>query len=133
MSPIAERALVEWPLLTGEILIFGTAAFTLAIAPGNAAERRGLQLVLTPLWRALSLIILFFSPLGLLMAASEMADLPLWKIFPLLGEVMAETHVGRIWAWRLGFAVILVVIVWLVAESFLREASVCSITAALLV
>jgi putative copper export protein len=131
MSPIAERALVQWPLAAGEILIFGTAAFTLAIAPGNAAERGKLRSVLGPLSRALSIVILFFSPLGLLIAASEMADLPFQKTLPLLPEVMAQTHVGRIWAWRLGLAVVLVVSVWFTAEWLPQQIAVLTVSAAL--
>jgi putative copper export protein len=131
VNPIVERALVAWPLIAAEILTFGMAVFVIVIAPADAVERRRLEMAFAPWWRALSLLILFLSPLGLLLAASEMAGVPLQKTFPLLAEVMGETHVGRMWAWRLGFAVLLVVLSW-AGEGFPQRIGVVTLTAALL-
>ena len=39
MSQIGERALVAWPLLVAEILIFGTAAFALFLRPIRNLKR----------------------------------------------------------------------------------------------
>jgi hypothetical protein len=41
VSPITQRALVAWPLLVAQMLIFGSAAFALAIAPARATASAG--------------------------------------------------------------------------------------------
>lgn len=133
MSPSGERALVAWPLLASQTLIFGTAAFALVIAPADAGERRALQAAFVPWWRALSLVVLALSPLGLLVEASAMAAVPLAKAFPLLGEVMSETHVGRMWACRLSLAVLLATAAWMPARRPIRQTAVFCIAAGLLV
>jgi putative copper resistance protein D len=132
VNPAIERALVAWPLLTSEVVIFGTAAFAFVIAPAQARERGGLQETFAPWWRWLSLAILVLSPLGLLVETSAMAGVPLAKTFPLLGEVMSETHVGQMWTWRLCVAVPLVVAAWLPARQPGRTTAVFCIAAGLL-
>ena len=62
MSPIGERALVAWPLLVAETLIFGTTAFALLLAPNTQSEE--VASALTPLWRGLALMAVVFSPLA---------------------------------------------------------------------
>ena len=61
MTPIGERALVAWPLLVAETLIFGTTAFALLLAPNTQSEE--IANALTPLWRGLALMAVVFSPL----------------------------------------------------------------------
>ena len=51
MTQIGARALVAWPLLVAEILILGTAAFALLLAPDTQSEE--VANALTPLWRGL--------------------------------------------------------------------------------
>jgi copper resistance protein D len=131
VSPIAQRALVAWPLMAAQMLVFGSAAFELAIAPADAGDRR-LQMAFTPWWRVLSLVVLALSPLGLLVATSNMAGVALGKAFPLLTEVMAETHIGRMWAWRLGVAVLLVIAAWVPAQWLIRTTAIFALTAVLL-
>lgn len=133
MSPGIERALVAWPLLVCEILIFGTAAFALVIVPAAADGRDRLEAVMVPWWRALSLVVLVLSPLGLLVETSAMAGVSLGKAFPLLGEVMTDTHVGRMWTWRLSVALLLTVAAWIRARRPLRETAMFSIAAVLLI
>lgn len=132
MSPGLERTLVAWPLLASELLIFGSAAFVLVIAPADARERHSLMSACLPWWRGLSLAILSLSPLGLLVEASAMAGVPFAKAFPLLGEVMGETHVGRIWAGRLSVALLLAVAAWLPERQPVRKSAMFCITAGLL-
>lgn len=124
---------MAWPLLVSEMLIFGTAAFALVIAPAEQRERRGLQEAFVPWWRGLSLAVVAISPLGLLIETSAMADVPLARAFPLLGEVMSETHVGRMWAWRLSIALLLAAAAWLPGRQPVRKTAMFCIAAGLLV
>jgi lysylphosphatidylglycerol synthetase-like protein (DUF2156 family) len=119
-------ALVTWPLLVAQMLIFGSATFTLAIAPPDPAERRSLQRSFAPFWLLLSAMVLVLSLSGLIVEASDMAGLPLGKTFPLLGAVMGQTHAGRLWAWRLACAVLLVIVAWLPRPRLISTLSVCA-------
>jgi putative copper resistance protein D len=132
MSSITEGALAAWPLLAMEVLILGTVIFTVWVAPADPGERSHLQRTFAPLWRALSVVTLAFSPLGLLVDTSAMAKVPLSKAFALLPEVMSETHMGRMWAWRLGFAVLLTIATWLSTQRFIGMIAIATVAAALL-
>lgn len=125
-------ALVTWPLLVAEMLIFGSVAFALAIAPPDPAARRSLQQALAPFWLLLAVAVLILSLLGLMIEASDMAGVPLAKTFPLLGAVMSQTHVGRLWSWRLGFAVLLVIVAWLPMRPLVNSLSVWGVAMMLL-
>ncbi|SRR5579875_74222 len=132
MSSITEGALAAWPLLAMEILILGTVTFTIWIAPADPSERRDLQRTCVPLWRALSAVTLALSPLGLLVDTSTMAKVPLSKAFALLPEVISETHMGRMWVWRLKFAVLLTIATWLPMQHFVGVVAISAAAAALL-
>lgn len=110
MSQIGARALVAWPLLVAQTMIFGTAAFALLLAPDTQSE--GLAEALTPLWRGLALIAVVFSPLALLVGAANMGDFSLHAAIPFLPQVIRETHFGRVWSWSVPFTLALLVIPW---------------------
>ena len=130
MSQIGERALVAWPLLAAQMMIFGTAAFAVLLAPD--AQPRGLVDALTPLWRGLALVAAVFSPLALLVGAANMGDLSLRAALPFLPQVIRETHFGRVWAWSVPLTLALLVIPWTPARSPSKAAALGLVACALL-
>ena len=110
MTQIGARALVAWPLLMAETLIFGTAAFALLLAPDAQSEE--MASALTPLWRGLGLLAALFSPLALLVGAANMGDLSLRAAIPFLPEVIRETHFGHVWLWSFPLTLALMAIPW---------------------
>src|SRR6266851_6830998 len=110
MTQIGERAIVAWPLLVAEILIFGTTAFALLLAPEPQSE--GIASALTPLWRGLALLAALLSPLALLVGTANMADVSLRAAVPFLAQVVGETHFGRVWSWSFPLTLALLVISW---------------------
>jgi len=88
MTQIGERALVAWPLLVAEVLIFGTAAFALLLAP--EPQREEVANALTPLWRVLALMAVVSSPLALLIGTANMGDLSLRAALPFIPDVLGD-------------------------------------------
>lgn len=132
MNQATRQALVAWPILMTQLFAFGTAAFTLIIAPPDPHARRKLEIALAPWWRGLSLALVILSPLGLLVEASNMAGVSLGKALALLPEVLSETHVGRMWAWRLGFVLLFVAAGWAPLRTNRRSVAILVVSAALL-
>ncbi len=130
MSPAADRALVAWPMLTAEVTMFGTAVFALLLAP--AQEFDALADALTPLWRALSLLALFCTPVALLIGAANMADLSLRAAIAYLPAVIGETHFGHVWSWSLPLTVSLPLLAWAPGSARMRCAGLALATGALL-
>ena len=121
MTPIGERALVAWPLLVAETLIFGTAAFALLLASDTQFEE--VADALTPLWRGLALVAAVFSPLALLVGTANMGDVSLRAAFALLPQVIRETHFGRIWSWSLPLIGALLAMTWTRGNGPLKTAA----------
>lgn len=130
MSQIGERALVAWPLLVAEILIFGTVAFALLLAPDTQSE--GLADALTPLWRGLGLLAVVFSPCALLVGTANMGDLPLRPAISFLPEVIRETHFGHVWSWSFPLTMVLAVVPWRRGRGQLKTAILGCVACALL-
>jgi len=121
MTPIGERALVAWPLLVAETLIFGTTAFALVLAPNTQSEE--VASPLTPLWRGLALMAVVFSPLALLVGTANMGDVSLRAAFALLPQVIRETHFGRVWSWGFPLIGALLAITWTRGSGPLKTAA----------
>lgn len=130
MSQIGERALVAWPLLVAEILIFGTAAFALFLAPYTQSEE--MANALTPLWRGLGLLAVVFSPLALLVGAANMGDLSLSAAVPFLPQIIRETHFGHVWSWSFPLTIALAAIAWIPGRGQLKTAVLGCVACALL-
>jgi copper resistance protein D len=130
MSQIGERALVAWPLLVAETLIFGTAAFALLLAPATQSEE--MTNALTPLWRGLALLAAAFSPLALLVGAANMGDLSVRAAIPFLPQVIRETHFGHVWIWSFPLTLALLVVAWTPGRGPLRTAILSLVACALL-
>jgi putative copper export protein len=108
---IEPSVILAWPLITAQVVIFGTAAF--ALTSGSAQVSDGLTDSLVVLWRILALIVLIVSPLRFLSVAADMADSTLRQAIPFVPQVMRETFAGRVWAWRLGVAATLALTAWI--------------------
>jgi len=130
MTQIGERAIVAWPLLVAEILIFGTTAFALLLAPEPQSE--GIASALTPLWRGLALLAALLSPLALLVGTANMADVSLRAAVPFLAQVVGETHFGHVWSWSFPLTLALLVIPWTPGRGPLKTAALSLVSGALL-
>ncbi|MGH7914006.1 MAG: CopD family protein [Candidatus Binataceae bacterium] len=130
MTQVGERALVAWPLLVAEILIFGTAAFALMLAPDTQSEE--MTNALTPLWRGLALVAVVFSPLALLVGTANMGDLSLRAAIPFLPQVLRATHFGHVWSWSFPLTLVLLVVTWTRGGGSLRTAILCFVACVLL-
>jgi copper resistance protein D len=130
MTQIGERAIVAWPLLVAEILIFGTTAFALLLAPEPQSE--GIASALTPLWRGLALMAALLSPLALLVGTANMADVSLRAAVPFLAQVVRETHFGHVWSWSFPLTLALLVIPWMPGRGPLKTAALSLVSGALL-
>jgi putative copper resistance protein D len=120
MTQIGERALVAWPLLVAETLIFGTAAFALLLAPDMRSE--DMATALTPLWRGLALLAVVFSPLTLIIGTANMGDLSLRDAIPFLPQVLRETHFGHIWTLSFPLTLVLLVVAWTRGRGLVKTA-----------
>jgi copper resistance protein D len=130
MTQIGERALVAWPLLVAETLIFGTAAFALLLAADTQSEE--MANALTPLWRWLALLAVVFSPLALLVGAANMGDLSVRAAIPFLPQVIRETHLGHVWMWSFPFTLALLLVAWTSGRGPSRTAILGLVACALL-
>jgi putative copper resistance protein D len=130
MTQIGERIIFAWPLLVAEILIFGTTAFALLLAPEPQSE--GIASALTPLWRGLALLAALLSPLVLLVGTANMGDVSLRAAIPLLPQVVRETHFGHVWSWSFPLTLALLVIPWTPGRGPLKTAALSLVAGALL-
>jgi len=130
MGQVGERALVAWPLLVAETLIFGTAAFALLLAPDTRSDE--MANALTPLWRGLALLAMVFSPLALLVGTANMGDLSMRAAIPFLPQVVRETHFGHVWMWSFPLTVMLTAVAWTFGRGRLRTAVLGLVACALL-
>jgi copper resistance protein D len=128
---IGTPLILAWPLITAQLLIFGTATFALLSGSSQIPSREGSPDSLILLWRALALIILIISPLRFLSVAAGMADSTLREVIPFVPQIVRETFAGRVWAWRLGGAAMLAVAAWIPSRRIL-PALMCTISSVLL-
>ena len=110
---IAQRALLAWPLLAAQILVFGTAAFALSLGPDSSGRRDQLIESLVPLWRGAALVDLAFSPLAFLAMAAGMADLTWRQTLPFVSDIIRQTHAGRVWELRFVVVTLFAIAAWL--------------------
>jgi copper resistance protein D len=130
MTTIGERALVAWPLLMAETLIFGTAAFALLLAPDTQSEE--MAGALAPLWRGLALMAVVFSPLMLLVGVANMGDLSLRGAIAFVPEVIRQTHFGHVWSSSFPLTLALAIIAWTRGRGPLKTAALGLVACALL-
>jgi copper resistance protein D len=96
---IVNRALLEWPLVAAMTINFGTASFALISADESVYDFSRAVDSLIPAWRMLAIVALVMSPLVALDITAEMAGVTWRAAIPLVPEVVAGTHAGRVWTW----------------------------------
>jgi putative copper export protein len=130
-GPMADRALCDAPLLGALLMVFGLAFFMLKIAPAQTAldSPRPAFWTLMRLFAALQLAL---CPVKLLISAASMAGVTLRQAFPLIPEVVRETHFGHDWLVSAPLAVALAVIVWIPGRRGAGRARLSVVLSALL-
>ena len=116
MSPEWSTALLAWPVILAQTLILGSAIFSVMLnLPWGNHTRSGdaCARALAGWWRMLTLVVALLSPLMFLAEVAGMAGVSMRSALPLLGEVLAQTHAGHIWIWRLPTALALALAAWL--------------------
>ncbi len=121
-----------WPLVTSQVLIFGTTAFALVGAPSHTAAGDRSVRTMASLWRVLALVVLVMSPLRLLSVGAGMADSTLREVIPMMPQIMRQTFAGRVWTWRLATALLLALVAWIPAPGRFATALILVVSAALL-
>jgi putative copper export protein len=111
--------ILAWPLITAQLLIFGTATFALVTGSSQIPSRDGSADSPVVLWRGVALFILIISPLRFLCVAAGMANSTLREVIPFVPQIVRETFAGRVWAWRLGIAAMLAAAAWIPSRRML--------------
>jgi copper resistance protein D len=132
MTPLLQQALVAWPLIASSVFIFGSTAYFLAVAPNGDMQREGLARAFLPIWCGLSLLMALVSPVALMVEVSSIAARAWSQTLPLIPMVMRETHVGRMWCWRLGATAMLLVAAWVPFARTVKAGVLCALAASLL-
>ena len=132
MSLVAERAIVAWPMLLAEVLIFGTAVFALLVAPTSVVQPEQVNRVFAPLWGGLAVVTFVFLPLVVIVDTASMADSSLRQAFSFLLQVLRETHLGRIWSFSFPLAAALLIVAWMPGHRTRKTAMLCALAALLL-
>jgi putative copper resistance protein D len=96
---LATRALLEWPQAVALTTNFGTAAFALLSAGDRSYASSSLVEALLPAWRVAALVAIAASPLVVLDITAKMAGVSWSEALPLVPQVIAQTHAGRVWQW----------------------------------
>jgi copper resistance protein D len=129
---MVERALLEWPLVIATIVIFGTAGFVLFSTSDGRGNLSAVTTCMLPVWRLLGVITLLASPLVFLNVVAEMATVSWRAALPLMPEVFAETHAGRVWEWFLPIALLIFLAAFIPIRPFIRVAILFVLAAVLL-
>ena len=116
MAPQWSSAILAWPAILAQSLIFGSAMLCIALRtraadrsnPGDALARS-----LRGWWRGLATVVMVLCPLMFVGEVADMAGVTWWGALPLLGEVLAQTWAGHTWMVRLPAAAALALAAWL--------------------
>lgn len=123
-------AILTWPVLVAQLVIFGTAAFALMFAPVAIEESNGRRRML---WRALAILNLAMSPLLFLEIVSGMAQATWMQVLPFIPQIMRETLAGRFWMWRFAAVVMLAMVVWIPVREMLVAFAALALASLLIV
>jgi putative copper resistance protein D len=134
MAPEWPSALLAWPVILAQTLIFGSAMFCLLLNLPFGSRARGGDAFARSLagsWRMLALIVALISPLMFVDEVAGMAGVSMRNALPLLGEVLAQTHAGHTWRWQLPMSLALALAAWLPLRESARAAILVILCAAL--
>lgn len=134
MAPEWPAALLAWPVILAQTLIFGSAMFCLMLnLPLGSSARTGdaFGRALAGWWRMLALVVALISPLMFIDEVAGMAGVSMQNALPLLGEVLAQTQAGHTWRWRLPMTLALALTAWLPLRESARALTLVSLCAAL--
>jgi copper resistance protein D len=123
MAPRWTSALLAWPALLAQSLIFGSALLGLGLRMRDRGSTQASALLTRGLirwWRALAIVVMVVSPLMFVGEVAEMAGVRWIGALPLLGEVLAQTWAGHTWMVRLPAVVALALGAWLPLGERLR-------------
>ncbi|MBF6561327.1 MAG: CopD family protein [Candidatus Binataceae bacterium] len=123
MAPQWSSAIMAWPAILAQSLIFGSAMLCIALRtraadrskPGDALARS-----LRGWWRGLATVVMVFCPLMFVGEVADMAGVTWSSALPLLGEVLAQTWAGHTWTVRLPAAGALALAAWLPIRDRMR-------------
>jgi putative copper resistance protein D len=114
------RVIVTWPLLVALLAVGGTSGFGLTLGGGKSAHRDEFLSGLIPLWRGLIFLVAVLSPLLLLAVSAAMATTGWRQALALVPTVLHESHVGRVWEWRLALTALLLIAALIPMQSATR-------------
>jgi copper resistance protein D len=135
MSPEWLPALLGWPVILAQTLIFGSAALCLILrrtTVDGATASDSLAQALAGWWRLLALTVAIVSWLMFVDQVAGMAGVSWRGALPLLGEVLKETQSGHIWEWRLPASLALLLAAWIPMRDAVRALALALLAAALL-
>jgi hypothetical protein len=112
--------LLEWPLVVATIVTFGTTAFVLLSTGSGHDDLPAVLGCVLPIWRLLAVVTCLVSPFALLNVTAEMATVSLTGALPLVPEVLAQTHAGRVWEWFLPTALLLLLVAYIPLRQAIR-------------
>lgn len=128
-----EAAILTWPILAGQLVMFGTAAFRSILAPNRRGNDIGWDRSLLRLWRILAFVVLIVSPFVFMEMASAMASMTWSEVLPSVPEILRETHAGQIWVWRFVTEALLAIVAFIPMRQVLASLLLFAASAALLV
>jgi putative copper resistance protein D len=123
MAPEWPVALLAWPVILAQALIFGSAMLCLILTLRRDSRVRSGEAFARALagwWRTLALVVALISPVMFIHEVAGMAGVSLRDTLPLLGEVLAQTHAGHVWRWRLPITFALMLAAWLSLRESVR-------------
>jgi copper resistance protein D len=134
MAPEWLSAVLAWPAMLAQTLIFGSALLSVILsrsAVGKTEVNNTLPRALAGWWRLLALVVAIGSCLMFVDQVAGMAGVSWRAALPLLGEVLAETQSGHIWEWRFPATLALLIAAWIPMRDS-RRALILSILCAVL-
>jgi putative copper resistance protein D len=129
---IVDRALLEWPLVVATVVTFGTAAFVLLSAGSGRDDLSAVMACALPIWRLLAVVTVLVSPFILVNVTADMATVSWAGALPLVPEVLAQTHAGRVWEWLLPTALLFLLVAYIPIRQSIRARMVFVLAGVLL-
>ncbi len=135
MKPEWLAALLAWPAVLGQTLIFGSATLCVMLrlsADIGEVASLSLERMLRGWWRMFALIIALLMVLMFVNQVAGMAGASWRGALPLLSEVLTQTHSGHTWEWRLPVAAALPIAAWMPLGDRARTLTLVILCAALM-